>query len=384
MTRRKLGRNDPCWCDSGKKYKRCHLDRESQTPLNFFDVSKEVNKAFSKKTCLAPDAWRQDCDGKISQSHTVPKSGSLRIIARDGLVYSFVPRLEAQRKHQVKVAPQLLGIKRASTFTGFCAKHDNNIFEPLEKKTFTGTQEQCFLLGYRALAREIYTKTAASSSELSAIRHYMDRGRTPTEQRILQTQKKLYEMGLSAGLKDVNHCKQRHDEILTAQQFDTVRGYAIEFEYPPPVMCSFGLTPYQDFKGIRLQNPYDLRSIADLLFVTSFHGGDRGIVTFSWLADNDRTCRAFIESLEAISDEFVTAALLTLFFTHCENIHMAPDWWEVLPEQTRNALLERFRSSTNLEEAIPKVELALDGISVAPWPVAKRYEIPANNTVDSF
>ena len=225
MTRRKLGRNDPCWCDSGKKYKRCHLDRESQTPLDFFDVSKEVNKAFSKKTCLAPDAWRKDCDGQISQSHTVPKSGSLRKIARDGHVYSFVPRLEAQRKHQGKIAPQLLGIRLASTFTGFCAKHDNNIFEQLEKKTFAGTQEQCFLLGYRALAREIYTKTAASSPELSAMLHYMDRGRTPTEQRKLQTEKRLLETGLSAGLRDMNHCKQRHDEILNAQQFDTVRGY---------------------------------------------------------------------------------------------------------------------------------------------------------------
>ena len=298
------------------------------------------------------------------------------MIARDGHVYSFAQRLEAQRKHQGKATPQLLGIKRASTFTGFCSKHDNNIFEQLEKKTFTGTKEQCFLLGYRALAREIYTKTAASSSELSAIRHYVDRGRTPTEQRILQTQKKLYEMGLSAGLRDMSHCKQRYDNILNAHQFDTVRGYVIEFENPPPVMCSFGLTPNQDFKGMQLQNLYDLRSVADLLFVTSFHGGDRGIVTFSWLAGYDRTCRAFIESLEAISDDLVTAALLTLFFTHCENIHMAPDWWEALPEQTRNALLERFRSSTNFEEAIPKVELATDGISVAPWAVAERYEIP--------
>jgi methionyl aminopeptidase len=23
-----LGRNDTCWCGSGKKYKRCHLDRD--------------------------------------------------------------------------------------------------------------------------------------------------------------------------------------------------------------------------------------------------------------------------------------------------------------------------------------------------------------------
>lgn len=28
---RKLGRNDPCWCGSGKKYKKCHLNREPQT-----------------------------------------------------------------------------------------------------------------------------------------------------------------------------------------------------------------------------------------------------------------------------------------------------------------------------------------------------------------
>ncbi|HIG53357.1 MAG TPA: hypothetical protein EYG11_12075 [Candidatus Latescibacteria bacterium] len=24
----KPGRNDPCWCGSGKKYKKCHLDAD--------------------------------------------------------------------------------------------------------------------------------------------------------------------------------------------------------------------------------------------------------------------------------------------------------------------------------------------------------------------
>jgi uncharacterized protein YecA (UPF0149 family) len=24
----KIGRNDPCWCGSGKKYKKCHLGRD--------------------------------------------------------------------------------------------------------------------------------------------------------------------------------------------------------------------------------------------------------------------------------------------------------------------------------------------------------------------
>ncbi|MSR83007.1 MAG: hypothetical protein EXS58_08795 [Candidatus Latescibacteria bacterium] len=26
----KLGRNEPCWCGSGKKYKKCHLNEDQQ------------------------------------------------------------------------------------------------------------------------------------------------------------------------------------------------------------------------------------------------------------------------------------------------------------------------------------------------------------------
>jgi preprotein translocase subunit SecA len=30
-TKRKLGRNDPCWCGSGKKYKKCHLEADEKS-----------------------------------------------------------------------------------------------------------------------------------------------------------------------------------------------------------------------------------------------------------------------------------------------------------------------------------------------------------------
>ena len=30
QSRPALGRNDPCWCGSGKKYKKCHLSDESE------------------------------------------------------------------------------------------------------------------------------------------------------------------------------------------------------------------------------------------------------------------------------------------------------------------------------------------------------------------
>ncbi len=35
-----LGRNDVCWCGSGKKYKHCHLDRDEH--------KRRMNGAFAK------------------------------------------------------------------------------------------------------------------------------------------------------------------------------------------------------------------------------------------------------------------------------------------------------------------------------------------------
>ena len=375
MTRGKLGRNAPCWCGSEIKYKRCHLDRESQSPLALWDASDVFTKAFSEKKCLAPDAWLNGCRGKISRAHTVPKSGSLQRIARNGHVYSFIPRLEDLQKHEGKMLPRLLGVNRASTFTGFCSEHDNSIFEPLEKKTFAGTREQCFLLSYRALAREIYTKMAASHPELSKIRRAADKGRPLTEQIALQRFNQLVDIGLSFGLKDLDHYKHRYDKILESRQFDAVRGYVIEFEAPPLVMCSCAPYPEQDFNGIKLQTVADPSRVPDILSITSFYGGEKGIAVFSWLADNNRTCCAFIESLKAIPDDFVTAALLRFFFTYSENIHMAPGWWEELPGRIQDALVKRMKLNTDFANALPRAVLADDGISFAPWTVAKRYEI---------
>ena len=368
--RERLGRNDPCWCGSGEKYKRCHLERETQAPIQPWEVSKKFKQAFSVKKCLVPEAWQNECKGPISRAHTVPKSGSLKRIARDGHVYSFVPSLENLGKNQGVLVPELLGIQKASTFTGFCALHDSAIFAPLEQQKFCGTPEQCFLLGYRALAREFYTKRAAT--RLQGLYRDMDKGKTFAEQVRIQAIAQPFNIGLEAALQDTDHYKSLYDGLLESQEYKTVRAYIIEFETAPPVMCSGAVYPEQDFGGVELQDIADIRNTPDLLCFTSFHGGERGAVAFSWLVESDRTCRAFVESLRAIPDEFVTAALSRFFFTHCENVHIEPDWWGSLSEETRNAVIERVKESANPIEARPKAVLADDGVAYDPWPIVSR------------
>ena len=200
----------------------------------------------------------------------------------------------------------------------------------------------------------------------------MDKGKTLAEQVQIQAMAQPLNIGLEAGARDTNYYKSIYDDILERRGFNTVRGYIIEFDTVPPVMCSGAVYPEQDFKGVELQDVADLRNTPDLLCFTSFHGGERGVVTFSWLAESDRTCCAFIESLKAISDRLVTAALLRFFFTHCENVHMKPDWWESLPEETRNAVIERIAVSADPIKTRPKAVLADDGVAYDPWPIVNR------------
>ena len=373
MPKRRPGRNNLCWCGSGREHKRCHLGRESQTPFPSWKLWERFNRSFAKKVCSAPNAWLNRCHGGVSRAHTVPRSSSLRQIARRGHVYSFLPLRKQLERHEGVLHPQLVGIRRASTFPGFCADHDNAIFAPLEKKNFSGTAEQFHLLGYRALAREMYNKRAASAL-VDFIRE-TDRGKSFVEQVAIQATVDGMNAGFDTSNRNLDYYKSRYDRCLVSGEFDSVEGYVIEFDAPPPVMCSGAVFPEQDFKGMELQDLGDFLRIPDLLCYASFYGGRRGAVVFSWLSENGDTCRRFIESLKEIPNALVPGALLRFFFEYCENVHMAPNWWEGLSKQTRESIIDRMDTSANPWKQRSNAILADDQVSYEPWCVVRRYEI---------
>jgi hypothetical protein len=370
---RKIGRNDPCWCGSGRKFKHCHLDREKQEPIPTWEAESELRKAFSINTCSAPLTWRSECSKQISKAHTVPKSGSLERIARAGHVYSFVPNLRSLSKNQGILVPQLIGINRASTFTGFCSRHDDAIFAPLEKTNFAGTAEQCFLLAYRAQTREAFTKEAAMS--LKSLRHNADRGSPVIDQAAIQAFNFFHETGLAAGLRDTAHYKSVYDDVLLNARFEDVRAYIIEIDGAPPVMCSGGVFPEQDFEGTNLQDVADLKMTPHLLNFAAFYAGTCGAVVFAWLPESDRTCQELISSLDRVPDRDLTDSLLRFFFEFCENVHIQPAWWEHLPSSTRDSVQKRVTSSANPIKGRQDGCLTDDGVRFPPWVIRQRYRL---------
>src|SRR5690606_27172758 len=147
----KLGRNDPCWCKSGRKYKYCHLDRDSQKRITIQDAIREKKKA-SEKICYHPEADLSICN-HIIKAHSIQKASILQKISRNQHVYSFSSEMGDLIKSGGVLKPKLIGINNASTFTGFCNYHDTETFKPIETNTIEIINEHIFLISYRSLCK---------------------------------------------------------------------------------------------------------------------------------------------------------------------------------------------------------------------------------------
>lgn len=276
----KIGRNHPCPCGSGKKYKKCC--RNAYGRAGFFTEARALSRAMSRDRCSAPPEWNHECTRTYAKAHTVPRA-SLNRIAANGHVFSFVPNASNLEHHGPKFPPEELGINRASTFTGFCSNHDNAIFAPLEKAAFTGTREQCFLLAYRALARELHLKQSilefwdarlrktqpASGLALGLARFTID----------------AFLAGSRKGYADLASHKADYDQILRSNDYRMVRAHVIELSHPPSVMCSGGIIPEHTFHGEKLIDVLHHRDRCAFLSFSSFADASAGFVAFAWVHD---------------------------------------------------------------------------------------------------
>ena len=342
---KKLGRNQPCWCGSGKKYKKCHLHKHQEDPIPLWQVGNRLKQSFSAKYCLCPERLKYECSGKIIKAHTVSKRSSLKPISRDGHVYGVIPSLEKIAENKGVLIPECIGINNASTFTGFCSVHDKSLFSAFEDKPFTGTPEQIFLIGYRSLSREYFTKTSRSNSQ--DILKELDRGRNAEQQHMIQKLAFLNSIGLNIGLRDLEFHKSCFDEVLMSKNFRSVRGYVIKFDGIIPITCSGAIYPEVDFHGNRLQDLSDMEKILDNLCFSIIGSEGNSYAVFTWLKENSLSCKKLTESLMSVGEKHLFSSLLRFAFCFFENTFISPDWWESRSEEQQQSISEMLAYGTD-------------------------------------
>jgi hypothetical protein len=129
----KQGRNSLCWCGSGIKYKSCHLRRDKASPFTLQGPAALNRRSFGKKYCLHPNASIQNCSPTIAKAHTIQRNGGLSKIARLGHVYTLK---QVITKGRTELNSSLVGIREASTFTGFAILTILLYLDPLRQHHF--------------------------------------------------------------------------------------------------------------------------------------------------------------------------------------------------------------------------------------------------------
>ena len=91
---KKIGRNDPCPCGSGQKYKKCCLGKEDNPeysdPSKIPMIYKSLRKEARFKECIHPN--RSECSEKIISAHSIQNNKILAKISDNGKVFMPCPK----------------------------------------------------------------------------------------------------------------------------------------------------------------------------------------------------------------------------------------------------------------------------------------------------
>lgn len=334
-----MGRNELCWCRSGRKWKKCHAVREYQPPLPMPVLrSRFYSEAKVTEKCFHPDA-PLNCSGSAIRAHTIQKRTGLSEIAEGGHVLSGRdPDPRSEREDL-----ELIGVNKASTFRGFCSYHDTITFREAELSKGPN-QRAAFLLSYRALCFEIYMKQVGVST-LDFTRDNLDAGRPFYEQAEIQQLLYAATYSMRLGFDEHTRLKIRWDQALQDGNLCDFQWYYVKFDGVLPIVTSGVFFPERDFGGNALQPITAPVGALALMGFNVLPINGKTSLLFGWL-DKKHQNTKFVRTFESIPDDVLASAIIQFCFDTSDNIFVRPSWWISLPKIPKDYLLWNLRNST--------------------------------------
>jgi hypothetical protein len=298
-------------------------------------IEDELGRYFRGKKCMHPLASSGTC-GRVIAAHTIQRAGALtRVLDQTGHSLSFYPPTKTRLRE-----PQKVGVRSASTFGGFCDRHDGPTFAAVETVPFLGTPEQCFLLAYRAECHELYQKKASFASH-STLRQKIDRGRSPETQRLIHEYQREMQDNVGFGLSESQRHKELMDRELLSATFDAYKTVFVTFRGATCVVCSGASTPDRTLSG---------RSIAERsysahvprLYVSTVPHVTGGCVTLTWRRDESEI-GVFTDDLRSQRLGRLPGLIVQYIFAHIENVFFSEGWWYLLTEDERARVADLVR-----------------------------------------
>lgn len=358
-----LKRNDPCWCGSELKYKKCHLRREDQSPENPFAIRQRFFDLQKRKYCFCEfDA--ENCSDVFSSSHSISKSGSLRLIAERSHVaaiqgdFQFVRGVDSYYE-TLRIVD--LSINKASTFYGFCDFHDGKNFAQLDRLDFSDPSLFFWQMIYRAAAFEKYHKVVAV--DFSDQVRLLDKGAELSDQLETQFEAKFQKWSHAQGLKNINLLLKAIEGVYENRSFDEVTYSYFVTDRKLPFAGVGCFQPSMTFDGKALQRVnmvlrhelFGSVPVPDSLCIAAIPMKSSTLLCFCSLRSQTKA-RAFMESLAVEADGIVNLFLGAMMLS-IENIYFTPSYLRTLSHSSLSHL--KRLSSLGIAEDIRENDIRL-------------------------
>jgi hypothetical protein len=295
---------------------RSKKSKESVKPRlakSFHENLRASERKFCLLSCIPP------CGDTIARAHSI-QMATFKQFAPSGHLYAFerIDRDEGARNHVEKI-----GIREASTFYGFCNKHDDEIFGPLEKVSFTGTPEQIFLYHYRAFAEDLYQRLRT--------KQFLDPTLDEADKIVhRQNLDKLTDMQTAneSDLKDFEPINADMIRRIKDKDYSGLECCLIKGLGTPGAIGTGFVLPWEDFQGERfLDRAFDVPS--SWLSITMAIIDSRPAVLIIGNKDS-LNLRRMVASFCALPKERRPIDLVRYFLGTFDNMFFLPQWWESL------------------------------------------------------
>lgn len=246
-----------------------------------------------------------------------------------------------------------VGKGKATTFKGFCQKHDKSVFQPIEDSPYCGTSQQNFLFALRGLAKEYsemkatvrmyeYLFNVFSNKDYNALRQlhpsFEDASRI---ERLTEWTHLAYQSSCQT-FAHLERLKNRFNEAHSSCNHAVIRTDAFAFPKEFSIAVSSAIIIDNDFDGKMINDTQDASTRQKYMFISLFPQNRRTYLLLSYLEEDASTFAGLIQHLRNQSHKKQLVIISNIIALYIDNFVLSPQLWRSLPDEHRNTFLQLY------------------------------------------
>jgi len=254
--------------------------------------------------CLEPT---MQCTETAIRAHSIQNRQTISLLEQDNHVVAWQPRFSQAGP---EITLKRVGRNDASTFAGFCNRHDTQLFAALDTKPLDPTdRQQLFLLAYRGITCELHAimtgVVQVQSMHISRVERGVERGDAA-----------------SPAWATWRYRYKYYDEPILSQSLGTIEHEVVEFDNQPAFLAASSFFTLKD-----VPVGQELVGVAINVLPVS---ASKTVAVFSYAGANQGVARSALDRILRSTGDTQKYELSKLIVSRISNVLLSPrhvDQW---------------------------------------------------------